>query len=97
MVFSETFLWGSLGSLLSYLAIFILPQLRAFADKEEMHVSCKHVMLFLGIAVIMILGGGLFAVIIGDASLPKHAAFYGAGWEAGAKGLAGAGNQVLKT
>ena len=96
MTFSETFLWGSLGSLLSCLAIFILPQLRTLAGREEIHFPFKRILLFSCIAVIMILGGGLFAAIIGDASLPKHAAFYGAGWEASAKGLAGAGSQFLK-
>jgi hypothetical protein len=87
LTFELTFLWGCAGAFLSYLAIYILPQLRSLLQDENWNFSAKRVAIFIFIALGLIAGGGLFAAIIGDATLPKHAAFYGVGWEAAVKGV----------
>lgn len=94
MSFFEIFWWGAVGSFLGYMAVFVLPQLRLLMEKKERETIVWKYMILIGI--VMAVRGGLFAVIMGDASLPKHAAFYGIGWEAGVKGIVSAGRQVIK-
>ena len=84
----EIFLWGAVGSFLSYLAIYALPQLRDLYTAKDQRIPKGRFVLLIVIGAVMVEGGSLFAVIIGDATRPKHAAFYGAGWEAGIKGVA---------
>jgi len=85
----ETFLWGGVGAGISYLAIFILPELRRLLENDE-PISKRRITLFVCILAVMVVGGGGLATVIGDALLPKHAAFYGAGWQTLIKGSSSA-------
>ena len=89
----ETFVWGVAGSFVAYLAVFVLPELRSLLEQEKSDVGSLRVTVFVAIMLAMIIGGGLLAVAIGDASEPKHAFFYGAGWEGFLKG-AGEGSSI---
>ena len=52
-------------------------------------------MLQLVILIVDLIGGRLIATTIGDAVEPKHAAFYGAGWQASMSGVLGVADQVM--
>lgn len=86
----QTFLWGVAGALLGYVSLFVLPVLTAKAEGKRIEVNFPWMIV---LAIVYIFGGGIFAMIIGDATAPKHAAFYGVGWEAAFKG-AGEGTRL---
>lgn len=76
----EIFGWGLAGAFVSYVAVFVLPELRRLLDKEA-DFDKRRLVIF-GIILLFFVGvGGLLTLAIGDASVPKHAFFYGAGWE----------------
>ena len=81
----ETFAWGVLGAFLGYIFIFLLPQLRPIYN-GSLIFNFRRIMVALLAVLILIACGGLLAVAMGDASHPKHAIFYGAGWEGFFKG-----------
>lgn len=74
----ETFLWGLGGAGVGYIAVTVLPILTSKARGKPIVVNVAY--LFLALAV-YVLAGGFVAAIIGDATEPKHAAFYGMGWD----------------
>lgn len=80
---AQTFVWGAAGALLAYLAAILLPELRAHLRTKRPTLTSARLLLLMLVLVIHVAAGGIFAVILGDATLPKHAAFYGAGWEGG--------------
>jgi hypothetical protein len=84
----ETFLFGTLGGGIAYVPVFVLPQLRQWYEKGIGWQSRSQVYAALAILVVYLLMAGGFAIIVGGATEPKHAIFYGIGWEAGVKALA---------
>lgn len=85
----ETFLWGLGGAALGYIALNILPILTAEIEGKEVRVQWGWLFAALFIYVLV---GGLLAVVIGDATSPKHAAFYGMGWNTIVKG----GSEIVR-
>jgi hypothetical protein len=47
----------------------------------ELHVSVTRVLGFLVVVAGTLALGGLVAYLIGDATAPRHAVFYGIGWQ----------------
>lgn len=79
----ETFLWGLGGALIGYVAVNVLPSLTAKAQGKSVDINW----FWLAIAgIIYFLAGGFIAAAMGDATMPKHAVFYGMGWNAIVKG-----------
>ena len=83
----ETFYWGAAGSFLAFLAIFVTPRFPEMVKRDSLTLSFSRITIYLFIMLTMVGSGALFAVVMGDATLPKHAAVYGATWEAGLKAL----------
>ena len=91
----ETFLFGTLGGAIAYVTVFVLPELRRWIEKGTGWKSRSQLYAALAILAVYLVMAGLFAIIIGGASEPKHAVLYGIAWEAGFKGLA-SGADTLK-
>ena len=56
--------------------------------RNEFTLTKKNALIFLLVMSALVLCGGVMAIVLGDATKPKHAFFYGAGWEALVKGAA---------
>ena len=82
---AETFWWGIVGAMMSYSVVFLTPNIPALLA-EDLELRPRRIFLF-GLVMTFLVGlGGLLAVAMGDALQPKHALFYGAGWEGLFKG-----------
>ena len=82
----EIFFLGVIGAFTAFTSIVVLPQLQGALDGSLEHQK-KHIVIAGIMVVFFMLSGGLVAWVLGDASEPKRAAFfYGAGWQAFAKG-----------
>jgi hypothetical protein len=81
----DTFLWGMGGALLAYVAMYVLPLVKAKAGKQTINANIWWLEM---LVLLYVAGGGLFAWMMGDAAIPKHAAFYGIGWDVSLKGAA---------
>lgn len=78
----DTFIWGSIGGLIAYLFVFLLPWAMAlWRSSATLQFSGSRFFLALLIAVVFVGLGGAAAFLIGDAPQPKHAMAYGMGFE----------------
>jgi hypothetical protein len=78
----EIFLWGSLGAILAFLVVFILPEaVKIFKGEQTLDVTLKRGIAALVIFVIFIAAGGLLSIAFGDATEGKQALAYGLGIE----------------
>jgi len=77
-----TFLWGSLGAVVTFLVVFVLPEaIVAMKGRSTRALSLVNVVAALVVALIFIIVGGVVAVVIGDVTDAKQALTYGLGIE----------------
>ena len=90
----ETFAWGSLGGLIAYITVFVMPELRSMIETGVGGMNKVQLIGFILLLVLYPLLGGGMALLIGGATEPKHAVAYGAFWEATFKGI-GEGSRII--
>lgn len=77
------FWWGALGAVLALLVVQVLPFLfEALHKNAAPDIALWKVGIAAGILVIFVLGGGVAALIPGDASKKGEALAYGLAWQA---------------
>jgi hypothetical protein len=72
-----TFLYGSLGGALAFIAIFALPELRAAWQAKDFNFGWKPAAIVSLIFIVQSILGGAAAILVGDATLAKQAIAYG--------------------
>jgi len=79
---STTFAYGAVGAVLALAVVQVLPYAFALIRGAELTLSPGRVVGALLVLLIFIAGGGIAAIIAGDASQAKQAIAYGLGWQA---------------
>jgi hypothetical protein len=79
---SATFWYGALGALIALLVVSVLPWAFSLVKGQtQLTVTPARVIGALLIISIFLAGGGVVAILFGDAQEAKHAVFYGLGWQ----------------
>lgn len=76
-----TFWYGALGAIAAFIIVQVLPWGYALLNGADLHISPRNVLGAVLIVGAFIVGGGFIAVIIGDATLARHALAYGFAWQ----------------
>jgi hypothetical protein len=78
---AETFAWGAVGAVVALLVVHVLPWAIALTKGADAHIAFWRVVGAVLMFAIFALGGGVVAMLVGDATEAKQAIAYGLGWQ----------------
>ncbi len=76
-------MYGAVGAVIAPAVVQILPfALELTHGNAHLQLSVGRVVGALTVLAIFVVGGGVVAILLGDATQPKQAIAYGLGWQA---------------
>lgn len=83
----STFKYGAVGAVVALLVVHVLPWALALAGGADVNISVGRIIGVVLVLGVFIVGGGIVAILVGDATEPKQAIAYGLGWQGTIGGL----------